>query len=211
MYLRKQQTMSGFSEYLDSFVETAENYAKDIYQGAVNAVSWVGDKARSEVKNFRSKKASLDAAYGKLMNSPPPSSAPAQQWAEYNEMMASMGKASSAAQTVDDQIRSLENVSGSLSGLGALPVVLVPATLVAGIVGATYLISKAMDVAQRYMERNSFIQARAGVGVPADQAMKEYDQANPAPSSSGGLFGDVSKLVWPLALVAGAMLFVGRR
>lgn len=203
MYLKNNAVpLSGFMDFVSSLQnEVAQTWAN--ITGAVSgATSWVGDQAKSGVRNFRNKFAALTAQVQYVGDHPPKTSAPPAQWQEYNTLYATLLDTQNKAQTVDDQIRKLESATGvSLSGLGAIQLLEIPAVLVAGIIAATYLLAKGLDAAQRWRERNQYIDAATAKGQDAVAAMNAYDTKNPP--GGGGLFGDASKLVLPAAIIAG--------
>jgi hypothetical protein len=211
MYLQGSTQLSGFLDFLNT-VKTDIAQAWDSVTGAVSSgVTWAGDQARAGVRDFRAKFADLNSRIEYLDNHYPKASAPKVQWDEYNTLMASLRDTQAKAQTVDDQIRAFEKSVGvSLSGLGAVQLLEIPAVLVAAIIGAVYILSKGIDAAQRYQERNSYIDAATASGQSATAAMAAYDAKNPA--GGGGLFGDVSKIVIPVAIIAGLVyLAKGKR
>lgn len=206
MYVRGPQQLSGFMDIVNSLQqEVAQTWAS--ITGAVSsAVKWTGDQAKSGVRNFRSKFAALNAQVQYIGDHPPATIAPAAQWAEYRALYETLLDTQNKAQGVEDQIKSLENTTGiSLGSLGVIQFLEIPAVLVAAIIGVTYLLSKGLDAAQRWRERDQYVNAAAAKGQSITAAMTAYDSQNPV--NSGGLFGDVSKLVLPLGIIAGLVLF----
>ncbi len=103
---------------------------------------------------------------------------------------------------VEGVIRGVENVTGNL---GALPVLAAPAAI-AAVAGVTYLLTKTLTEVSQFLQRRSYLTKRAGEGVDTATAMSEWSKSNP---QDGGLFGDASKLLWPVAII-GAVFLVMR-
>jgi hypothetical protein len=164
------------------------------------------------VIDFRNKKrvfaellreAMTDANMGRLT---------AGELAEYRRKLPEWQSAMNRFNQVESVILAAEKVVGPMSdnqgqlrGLGALPFA-VPAAVVAAVAGATYLLSKTLTELSQFLQRRSYIKQRASEGVDAAQAMAEYTRNNP---KDAGLFGDMSKLMWPLAIVVGGVLILG--
>lgn len=110
--------------------------------------------------------------------------------------------------TVENMIRAAERTLGtSLGGMGFLPALVAPPAILAAIVAVSYLLGKMIDKTSSFLERSNYIRQRIGQGASAAQALSEYEQNTP---EEGGLFGDVSKLAWPIAIVLGAFLLLRR-
>lgn len=203
MYLKKPTPqLSGFMDFITTLQNDVAQTWANITGAVSGAVSWVGDQAKSGVRNFRNKFAALNEQVTYVGNHVPKTTAPIAQWQEYNTLYATLLDTQNKAQTVEDQIKKLESATGvSLSGLGAIQLLEIPAVLVAGIIAATYLLSKGIDAAQRWRERNQYVDAATAKGQDAVAAMNAYDTKNPP--GGGGLFGDASKLVLPAAIIAG--------
>lgn len=110
---------------------------------------------------------------------------------------------------IEGLLKSFENTTGmSLSGLGGLGLLpAVPIVIATAIVGVTYLLGKMLDKTTDFLSRSGYVKQRAAQGVSAATALQEWEKSHP---EGGGLFGDLSKLAWPLAIVAGLLLFVKR-
>jgi hypothetical protein len=102
------------------------------------------------------------------------------------------------------------NLTGSYfsSGLGALPVV-IPAAIVAAIIGATALIYKFVGEVSAYLAEERRV--RAAIESGADPARARAEAQAATRSSGTGLFDDISGALMPLALVAAAAYILGGR
>lgn len=195
--------LSGFMDEIQELGDDVLAFGSNILASASSAAQWIGDKARTGVKNFRANVVALRTRYNELLAHPPNFAQSPGVWAEYDELKNNVSSTLSKAEWVEGQIVAIENQTGiTLNGLGFLPAVAIPAAVVAAIVGCTYLIAKSMDLISDYFGRNAYIEQRVKDGVSAAQAAGEYDKNN----QKGGLFGDLSKLLWPVAIVVIAPL-----
>lgn len=165
-----------------------------MYSAAAGAVSWVGEEIRTKLDQWNADVARFRNAFGELQATPA-SSATA---SELRLQLLTRGQ--DIASKVDWIQARLAEVSGwfGLSGLGALPI-LVPAVIVAAIAAVTFLIYKWTDEVTAWLREERLVSS----GVPRSQAQ---NQTQPA-----GFFGDVAKLIWPLALGAGMYLYFNSR
>jgi len=166
-------------------------------QTAARAVGqWVGGAVDSRLAEWRATVKRFNDAYAKVQMSEGSNPALA---SKRNALLA-------AGQSLKEKIGWIENSIASLtqyvttSGLGFLPAV-VPATIVAAIIAATALIYKFMDEVSAYLAEERIVaQTVASGGDP----VKARQQAQAAASQGGGLFGDVSGALVPLALIGAA-------
>jgi len=167
----------------------------DMYDAAASAVSWVGDEIAAKLDQWNKDVSRFRSAYAELQATPSSSS-------ERSKLRMQLIERGQDIVSKVDWIQSgLASVSGmfGLSGLGALPL-LVPAVIVAAIIAVTAVIYKWTDEVAGYLREERLVAS----GVPRTQAQA-------ANQGSGGLFGDVSKLLWPLALLAGGALLLNSK
>lgn len=148
---------------------------------------WVGNTARDGVKTFREKRAKLQANYDVLKQNPPPFVVSQEIMNEYDQNVQAATDALNRAQTVDNAIKKIESTLGiNLGSLGFVQF-LIPAAVVTGIIGVVYLMTDVID------RSDAFIRERLGMKPPQEKS---------------GLFGDASKLVWPIAIVIGGLFLL---
>lgn len=131
--------------------------------------------------------------------------------AEANEYLAIAKEGQSLGPKLDGvekMIRAAESALGTtlggLEGLGILPIV-APAVIITAIIAVSFLLDRFLTRSSEFLNRSDFIKQRVAQGVPADQALNEYAKNRP---DDGGIFGDMSKLVWPIAIAVGGALLL---
>ncbi len=154
---------------------------------------------------FRDKRGELSYNLRKLTANPPPANAPAALKADYAATLAAAQDAKSKA----DWLGPIADQFTAITGLGALPAIIagIPvAVLIAGAVALTVIITNVSGMIGRYLGARQIVASAAAQNKDATGALQSYYA-----SASTGFFGDASQLVWPLAIVAGAYVFLSRK
>lgn len=180
--------LSGISDWISS-----------LYDAAAGVAQWVGDAATSKINAWRADAAKFRGLINELEKTPGSSGA---SIAKRNELLARGQVISDRAAWIDSQLRTVMEWFGmadyrGVNGLGVVPL-LVPAVIVAGIVAVTALIYKWSEEVSAYLKEERLVAS----GVPREQAQAQTD--------SGGLFGDASKVIWPLAIAAVALVVINK-
>lgn len=147
--------------------------------------------------NFRDKRGALNFQIVKLKKNAPRTDAPESVKAAYVETLA----AATDAKTKADWLGRIADQFTNVTGLGVLPAVIagVPvAVMLAGIVAVTAIIYNVTNQITRYVTANT-IAERDG-----PTAAQRYLDS----SKGGGLFGDISSLIWPIAIAGVAYLVI---
>jgi hypothetical protein len=155
------------------------------------------------ITDFRAKRAAFIAAMKQITADASTGKLTASELSELRSKLPGWSSAGSKFDTVENMIRGVEKVTGNL---GALP--LIPAAVVAAVAGVTYLLSKTLSEVTDFLKRRSYVKTRTAEGASVATAMQEYASNNP---KDAGLFGDLSKLLWPVAIVGGLVLLMGRK
>lgn len=182
--------------------------------------SWIADmerqaggyvgKAESYIINslvqFRDKRGALNFAISKLKKNAPLTSAPENVKAAYVMALAQANDAKLKA----DWLGRIADEFTNITGLGVLPALIagVPvAVMLAAVASLVYLISKAVSEISRYVNAKTIAETAGGGAAGAAAAQRYLDS-----SQGGGLFGDASQLVWPIAIAGVAYLLItGKR
>lgn len=162
----------------------------------------------SAVSNFRDKRGQLNFQLTKLRANPPLTSAPDSLRQEYREALA----AAEDTKTKADWLGKLADTFTNITGLGAVPALIagVPvAVMLAGIAALTVTIVKISQSVSHYMAARQVVETAMREGKDASSALDRYNRANP--QGSGGIFGDASKLVWPVAISLGLYLLISNK
>jgi len=155
---------------------------------------------------FRDKRGELNFQYNKLRANPPPANAPASLRANYQATLAMANDAREKAAWLGKLTDTFTNVTG----LGALPALIagVPiAVMLAAAVALTILITNITAAISKYLGAKQIAEAATAGGRDPQSALETYY----AQQKGGGFFGDVSQLVWPLALAGGAFLLLSNK
>lgn len=209
--MRVYQSLGGFTDWVGDVVNAVKDFGSTVAATVSGVGSWVGEAARNKVKAFRSQLTALNEQEAYLSNHYPKSTASQKAWDDYNAIYGAVLDTQAKAETVNDQIKKVEKQFGiQLSGLGLLPALEIPAVVVAGIIGASYLLAKTLDLVQLYYQRTSYANSVAASGGDVAGALASFDAKN-KPTGGGGLFGDLSQLLWPVAIIGGVYLFSQNR
>lgn len=183
--------LAGINEWIASLYSTVSTAAS-------GAVSWAGDEVSSKLAQWRNDVAKFRQSLVDLQASPSSSASGVQK---RNDLITRGQDIASKVDWIEEQLTAIGGFFG-LSGLGVLPF-LVPAVIVAAIAAVTIIIYKWTDEVAAYLREERLVSS----GVPRDQAQQS--------AQGPGLFGDLSKLIWPIVLVGGGLLFLqsqrGRR
>lgn len=172
---------------LHGIIDDASAYISSLVHSAVD---WVGDKASSGIRDFRAKLLSFQQRYEYLKKNPPPMVVSTDVMSQYNALLADAKGIASKAATVESAIKAIERTLGvTLGGYGFLPAAVIPAATVAGILGVVYLINQFMA------RSDAFIRDKMGL---------------PPATADKGIIESASSIVWPLAIVAGAVFLLNK-
>lgn len=158
----------------------------------------------NQLVSFRDKRGELNFQISKLKKNAPLTTAPENVKAEY---VTALAEAEAAKQKVE-WLGKIADQFTAITGLGALPVLIagIPvAVMLAGIVSLTYIINSAVNHVSRYINAKSIAEAENARGGNGAQAAANYLKSA---GTGGGLFGDISTLIWPLAITAGLYLLI---
>lgn len=155
--------------------------------------SWTGTKVREGVAAYRTKQKDFQSRYKALLAAPPKAGDLTGK-KHYDGLLAESREIISKMAWIDGQLNAIARVTEipkfrtgiTFGTLEFLPVAVIPVAVVSVIAGVTYLIGKMIDKTDAYL--------RAVKGLPPSK-------------ETGGLFGEASRLVWPIALVAGLFVF----
>ena len=154
---------------------------------------------------FRDKRGELRYYLARLKANPPPSNAPASLKADYNATLT----AANDANTKAEWLGKIADTFTNITGLGVLPAVIagVPlAVMLAAVASLVYIITNITKSVSRYMAARLVVTTAAAQGKDATNALENFYDSNP--EGGGGLFGDAAKLVWPIAIVGGIVLYM---
>ena len=181
---------------LSSWIASLESAARNVSEWS-GAAFWKG------VNEWRTTYGGIIDARRRLRENPPGANSDPVVKSEYNDLMNRADSLYAKASWINGEI---EKITPPVStGVGALPVI--PAVIVAGIAAVTYLAKTLIDEISRYVRERQYVAAAARQGKSELQAMAEFQRNNPP---GGGLFGDASQLVWPVAIVGAIYLFATR-
>jgi hypothetical protein len=185
--------LSGISEWVSS-----------IANGVTGALQWIGDEATAGLKKWNQTYTTFKSQLAELQKASATTTAAN---ATRNSLLARAQDISEKAEWVEDQVRTITGwfgLSGTDRQLGILPVI-VPAVVIAAIAAVTILIYKWSDDVSSYLREQRATQAGIASGMTPAQATELAQRTNP---KSAGIFGDLGGLVWPVALVLGALLLM---
>jgi hypothetical protein len=155
---------------------------------------------------FRDKRGELNFQINKLRSNPPLAGSPAILTAQYSAAL----QQATDAKTKADWVGKIADAFTNVTGLGAIQVIAgVPvAVLVAAAVSATYIITQVTKSVTTYMNARQIGETAMREGKDATGAVARYLEGA---AQSGGLFGDAAKLVWPIAIVGGIVLYMNSK
>ncbi|MGE0294708.1 MAG: hypothetical protein AB7P97_20345 [Hyphomonadaceae bacterium] len=185
--------LSGISEWLDELQDRAASFANKSQSYIINSLV-----------RFRDDRGRLNFQLSKLRAAAPPVNAPQALRDQYNATLAELTEAKSRA----DFVGSIADQFTAITGLGALPLVVagIPvAVLLAAIAALAIIVTNVSGQVTKYLGAKQIYDSSVAQGKDPTGALQSYY----ARQASTGFFGDVSQLVWPLAIVAGAYLFLG--
>lgn len=187
--------LSGVSEWISSLTDKATQFANKSQAYIINAL----------VK-FRDDRGRINFQLRKLRENPPAANAPKVLRDQYAAALAEAQEAKSRA----DFIGPIADEFTAITGLGALPVLVagIPvAVLLAAIAAVAIIVTNVSAQVTKYLGAKQLYDSAVSQGTDPTAALQSYY----ARQQSGGFFGDASQLVWPLAIVAGAYLFLGNK
>lgn len=154
------------------------------------------------LSTFRDKRGQLRFQISKLKANAPRTDAPQSLKDDYARTLNAANDASAKAEWVGKIADQFTNVTG----LGVLPVAIagVPvAVMLAGIALSAAVIYKAVSEIARYLGAAQAVETARAAGRDPVAALNQYN----ATAGAGGIFGDASRLIWPIAL-AGVAYFL---
>lgn len=178
---------------LDSFIAEAKRRASEFLDKSEAYIA-------TQISLFRDRRGQLNFALNKLKANAPKTNAPQ---ALKDEYAATYAKAMDAKEKAD-WLGKIADQFTAITGLGVLPVIagLSGAGLLAAIaiIGATvYSVTQAVS---NYAANAQAVNAALASGRDPLAAL----QQSRAQAARGGIFGDLSTLVWPVAIVGGLYL-----
>jgi hypothetical protein len=183
---------------LESFIAQAKASAGQFVNATEAYVS-------TQISNFRDKRGQLNYALTKLKANIPRTDAPQSLKDQYAQNLAAAQDAKEKA----DWLGAVADQFTAITGLGILPVVagLSGAALLAAIaiIGATiYSVTQAVS---NYVSRAQAVDAAIKAGRDPLAAL----QQTAATQARGGIFGDLSQLIWPVAIIGVLYLLYDNR
>jgi hypothetical protein len=179
---------------ISGWIASLENAARGVSE-------WTGAAFWRGINEWRATYGAIIDARKKLRENPPSANSDPVVKSEYASLTSRMDTLYARASWINGEIEKI--IPPVASGMGALP--LVPAVLVAAILSVTYIAKVLVDEIARYVRERQYVRAAAASGKSELQAMAEFQRNNPV---GGGLFGDASRLVWPVAIVGALYLFL---
>lgn len=157
----------------------------------------------STLSSFRDRRGQLRYNISKLKANAPRTDAPQALKDDYSRTLAAANDANTKAEWVGKIADEFTNITG----LGILPAAIagVPvAVMLAGIAAAATVIYKAVSEIARYVGAAQAVETARAAGRDTVAALNQYN----ATAGAGGIFGDASKLIWPIALAGVAYLLI---
>lgn len=164
------------------------------------------DWISTQLSAFRDKRGQLRFNLDKLRRNAPLTNAPQALKNQYAATLAQVQDATAKAEWVGRIADEFTNVTG----LGVLPAIIagIPvAVMLAAIAGLTVIIYNAVNQVGRYVGASQAVATATAAGRDPLAALNQYN----ATAGSGGLFGDASKLVWPIAIAGVAYLLLTQK
>jgi hypothetical protein len=187
--------LSGISEWLDSLQAKAVEFANKSEAYVINALV-----------RFRDDRGRINFQLAKLRAAAPPVNAPQALRDQYNATLAQLQEAKSRA----DFLGPIADQFTAITGLGALPAVIagIPvAVLLAAIAGLAIVVTNVSGQVTKYLGARQIYDASVAQGKDPAAALQSYY----ARQASTGFFGDLSQLIWPVAIVGGMFLLLDRK
>jgi len=187
------------------------SFIADAQAAAAKFVNRTEGYVINALSSFRDKRGQLNFNIAKLKKNAPLTNAPELVKAEYRIALAEAEDAKQKA----DWVGRIADEFTNITGLGVLPALIagVPiAVMLAAVAGAVYLIANVNGHVSRYLNAKAIAEAANAQGKDGAAAAASYLKSA---GTGGGLFGDASQLVWPIALAGVAYLLIadkrGRR
>lgn len=187
--------LSGISDWLNSLQAKAVEFANKSEAYVVNALV-----------RLRDDRGRINFQLSRLTKAAPPANAPQALRDQYAATLAALQEAKARA----DFLGPIADQFTAITGLGALPAVVagIPvAVLLAAIAGLAIIVTNVSGQVTKYLGAKQIYDAAVTAGRDPTATLQSYY----ARQASTGFFGDAAQLVWPLAIVAGAYLFLGGR
>ena len=179
---------------IDSLLSQAQAAASGFVNKTENYIS-------TQLSLFRDKRGQLRYSISKLKAHAPKTTAPQALKDDYARTLAAATDASEKA----EWIGKIADQFTAITGLGVLPAIVAGlpiAVLIAAVVIAGGVIYTAVKEISLYVGRAQTVEAAQAAGRDPLTALQQYN----ATAASGGIFGDASKLIWPIAIVGGLYL-----